>query len=448
MELKGKRVLVVGLGKTGVALAGFLAGRGAEVIISDKKPESELKENCDALKGMRVTFDVGRHNADILSQVDMIIPSPGVPPFNELLTGGVERGIPIISEIELAFSYLKEPVIAITGTNGKTTTTKLLGEILKKWGKKIFVGGNIGNPLIEYVDGGERADYLVVEVSSFQLQWVKQFHPSVAVLLNTSSDHLDYHANFEAYVSMKERIFANQAPGDLAIFNADDAIAGEVSKKIRGDILYFSSSQKLERGIFIDNGVLRYRNSGGMEEEYPVGKVKLKGIHNLENVMAAVIASRRCGCPQKVIVEALETFKGMPHRMEFVRSRGGVEIYNDSKGTNVDAVKRALESFSGSVILLMGGRDKGGDYGILAGLIGEKVKKLVLFGEAREKIRSFLGKVVDMGSAENLKGAMEEACKSSSPGDVILLSPGCSSFDEFANYRERGNYFKEMAREL
>jgi len=448
MELKGKRILVVGLGKTGVALAGFLTGRGAEVIISDDKPASELKESINALEGMRVTLDVGRHNADILSRVDLIIPSPGVPPFNELLTGGVERGIPIISEIELAFSYLKEPVIAITGTNGKTTTTKLLGEILKKWGKRIFVGGNIGNPLIEYVDGGERADYLVVEVSSFQLQWVKQFHPSVAVLLNTSSDHLDYHETFEEYISTKERIFANQAPGDLAVLNADDAMSGEVSKKIEGDILYFSSSQKLERGIFTDNGVLRYRNSVGTEEEYPVGKVKIKGIHNLENVMASIIASRRCGCPQKVIVEALETFKGMPHRMELVRSKDGVEIYNDSKGTNVDAVKRALESFSGSVILLMGGRDKGSDFGILAGLIGEKVKKLVLFGEAREKIRSFVGGIVETGSAENLKGAMEEACKSSSSGDVILLSPGCSSFDEFANYRERGNYFKEIVRDL
>lgn len=448
MELKGKRILVVGLGKTGVALTRFLAGRGAEVFVTDKRPAFEMKENIEALKGLSVNFDMGRHNLDMLSRVNLIIPSPGVPPFNELITVGVERGIPVISEIELASSYLQEPVIAITGTNGKTTTTKLMGEVLKKWGRRVFVGGNIGTPLIEYVDEGKRADCVVVEISSFQLQWVEDFHPYMAILLNTSIDHLDYHSSFETYVSVKERIFLNQVPGDLAILNADDAMSDGVSKKIKGDISYFSSSRKLERGIFIDNEVLRYRNNEGMEEEYPVDKVKIRGIHNLENIMAVIIASRRFGCPQAVIVEVLENFKGISHRMEFVRSKDGVELYNDSKGTNVDAVKRALESFPGSVILLMGGRDKGGDFGILTRLIGEKVKKLVLFGEARDKIRSFLEGVVEIESADNLKGAIEEAYKSSSSGDVILLSPGCSSFDEYANYRERGNYFKEIVRGL
>ena len=448
MELKRKRVLVVGLGKTGVALAEFLTKRGATVVISDNKPASELRENIDALKGMKVTVDVGRHDIDILSQVDLIIPSPGVPPFNELITEGLKRGIPVISEIELAFSFITEPIIAITGTNGKTTTTQLIGEILKQWGEKVFVGGNIGTPLIEYVDEGKRADCVVVEVSSFQLQWVEHFRPSVAILLNASIDHLDYHPSFEEYVSVKERIFLNQVPGDLAILNADDMMSEKVSRKVKGDMLYFSSSKKLEKGIFVDNNVLRYRNDGGIEEEYPVDKIQIRGVHNLENSMAAVVASRRFGCPRAVIVEALASFKGIPHRVEFVRSTNAVEFYDDSKGTNVDAVKRALESFSGSVILLMGGRDKGGDFGILAGLMREKVKKLVLFGEARGIIRSFLEGSVEVESTENLKKAVEAAYGSSSPGDVILLSPGCSSFDEFTNYKERGNYFKEIVRGL
>ncbi len=448
MEVKGKKILVVGLGKTGVALSRFLAGRGANVFVTDSKPGSEMKENCDALKGLDVHFAMGRHTVDMLSNIDMIIPSPGVPPDNVLLAGGVERGIRIISELELAFRYLKEPIIAITGTNGKTTTTKLIGEILKGSGKSVFVGGNIGNPLIGYVDGGERADYLVIEVSSFQLQWVERFHPSVAILLNASDDHLDYHASFAEYVSMKERIFANQVPGDLAILNADNPLSGEMAHRINADVMQFSSSKGLERGISIDGPLLRYRDTGGVEEEYPTGGISLRGLHNLENIMAAIVAARRCGCPPVKIAETVESFKGMPHRMEFVRSKDGVEIYNDSKGTNVDAVKRALESFSHPLILLLGGKDKGGDFGILSPLIREKVKKVILFGEAKERIGSFVNGIVDTGWADNLKSALEKAHESASSGDVILLSPGCSSFDEFTNYRERGNYFKEIAREL
>ncbi|MBN2569260.1 MAG: UDP-N-acetylmuramoyl-L-alanine--D-glutamate ligase [Deltaproteobacteria bacterium] len=448
MEVTGKKILIIGLGKTGVSLARFLVKRGAHVLVTDIRDAKDMKENINALKGLPVNFHMGRHCGDGLSEVDMIIPSPGVPPYNEFLVEGAEKGLPIISEIELAFSYLKEPVVAITGTNGKTTTTKLIGEMLKRCGKRVFVGGNIGEPLIEYVDGEERADYLVVEVSSFQLQWVGNFHPYVAILLNMSADHLDYHENFEEYRSIKERVFARQTSDDLAILNADDPLSEEMAGKIDADIIQFSSSKKLKRGISIDGPLLRYRDEGGVKEDYPVEGFQIRGVHNLENIMAAIVAARRCGCPSAGIIEAVRNFEGIPHRIEFVRSKNGVDIYNDSKGTNVDAVKRALESFSRPVILLMGGRYKGGDFGILSTLIREKVKKVILFGEARDKIESFIEGITDTGWSENLKDALEKAYDSASPGDVILLSPGCSSFDSFANYKERGNYFKEIARDL
>lgn len=448
MDVAGKKILVIGLGRTGTALTRFLVGRGACVSVTDSKPASEVQENIDALKDLPVCFALGSHTLDLLSGIDMIVPSPGVPPSNELLVEGAGRSIPVISEIELAFRYLTEPIIAITGTNGKTTTTKLIGEMLKDCGRKVFVGGNIGNPLIEYVDGGEQADYLVVEVSSFQLQWVEQFCPSVAILLNASDDHLDYHGSFEEYVSVKERIFARQRPGDLAILNADDPLSEGMIRRIKAETMQFSSSKRLTRGISIDGPLLRYRDGRGVEEEYPVDGVKIPGVHNLENIMAAIVAVRRYECPPASIVGTLEAFEGMPHRVEFIRSMDGVDIYNDSKGTNVDAVRRALESFAGSIILLMGGRDKGGNFGILSSLIQEKVKKLILFGEARDRIGSFIGDVVDTEWSSDLRGAVGRACEGAHPGDIILLSPGCSSFDEFVNYRERGNYFKEIVRAL
>jgi UDP-N-acetylmuramoylalanine--D-glutamate ligase len=361
---------------------------------------------------------------------------------------GVKKGIPVTSEIELAFRYVREPIIAVTGTNGKTTTTKLIGEIFKAWGKTVFIGGNIGTPLIEYVDEGGGADYVLLEVSSFQLQWVDHFRPSVAMLLNMTVDHLDYHKSFDEYLSIKKKIFARQRGDDLAILNADDPSFARIAPGIGADMVAFSSSGKRERGIYIDGSLVCYREGEGMREDYPIDGITIKGVHNLENAMAAIVAARKCGCPRDVITRTLKDFHGLPHRIEFVRSKNHVDIYNDSKGTNVDAVKRALESFSRPVVLLMGGRDKGGDFDILAPLIQKKVKQVVLFGEARHRIGSLIDGIVDVAWADHLREALDAAWKSSCPGDVILLSPGCSSFDEFANYRERGNYFKEMVARL
>ncbi|MEA1971586.1 MAG: UDP-N-acetylmuramoyl-L-alanine--D-glutamate ligase, partial [Thermodesulfobacteriota bacterium] len=357
MDLSGKKVLVIGMGRTGVATAEFLLDKGARVMIADEKTVSELGDAVEVFTGLAdVELGISQDDTAVLSRTDMIVPSPGVPPFNCLLAEGLRMEIPILSELELAFGYLKKPAIAITGTNGKTTTTSLLGRILAHCGRRVFVGGNIGNPLISYVNGRQEDDYAVIEVSSFQLQWVRDFHPFIAVLLNVSSDHLDYHGSFEEYRSVKERIFACQGKRDLAILNADDPVSADISKRLpAGHISCFSSSSRLQEGMFIDGESLRYRSSE-LDEEYPIRSIRLKGAHNLENVMAAVLASRMCGCPPGGIIDVLEGFAGIPHRIEFAGRIGGVAYYNDSKGTNIDAVHRALESFPGSVVLLMGGR--------------------------------------------------------------------------------------------
>lgn len=443
MDLNGKRILVVGLGKTGVATVKFLTEKGAVVFASDEKPASELVDAMSALGDLNVNMQLGEHRLDIMSQTDMVVPSPGVPPFNVMLLEAAKRGIPILSEIELAWRFLKRPMIAITGTNGKTTTTALLGEMLKKAGKEVFVGGNIGNPLIGYVNGKQEDDYVVVEVSSFQLQWVELFKPLISILLNTTHDHLDYHGTFKEYYSIKERIFKNQNGDDLAILNADDPLSPSLSKKIRAEITCFSSSKKLTGGIFLNDEVLRFG-----DEIYPLEMIKLPGVHNIENIMAALVAARRCGCHPSSIISAVDEFKGIPHRIEYVGQKNETEFYDDSKATNVGAVVRALETFTGPVILLLGGRNKGGDFSVLSGPITEKVKQLVLFGEAGEEINSIIGGIVPTRRVLSLADAVRFACDCSFFGDVVLLSPGCASFDEFANYKERGRYFKKLVRAL
>ncbi|HOO90192.1 MAG TPA: UDP-N-acetylmuramoyl-L-alanine--D-glutamate ligase [Syntrophales bacterium] len=449
MELRGKNILVIGLGRTGVATAKFLSDRGARVMIADQKAISELGNTAALFKGHAdIELGIRDDDTDVLLRTDMIVPSPGVPPSNCLLEEGLRMGIPILSELELASRYLKKPAVAITGTNGKTTTTSLLGRIFEQCGRRVFVGGNIGNPLISYVNGKQEDDFAVLEVSSFQLQWVRQFHPFIAVLLNVTSDHIDYHGSFEEYRSVKERIFACQGTEDYAILNVDDPESEDLSQRLpAGHVVRFSSSSRLKEGIFIDGDCLRYRFDG-KDEEYPIRSIRLKGRHNLENTMAAVIAARICGCPPAGIIETLESFTGIPHRIEFAGSIDGVDYYDDSKGTNVDAVYRALEAFHRPVVLLVGGRYKGGDFGVLTHLIRERVKMLIAFGEAGKKILSVIGGIVKTERAEGLKSAVYMARDNASSGDIVLLSPGCSSFDEFKNYEERGMVFKDIVEHM
>lgn len=448
MNVQNLKILVIGLGKTGIAAIRFLVGQGAKVVATDEKALSELKEAMGALGALCANVEFARYDLSALSGLDMIIPSPGVPPASFLLIEAAKRKIPIISEIELAYRFLKPPVIAITGTNGKTTTTTLIGKILSREGKKVFVGGNIGNPLITYIDGKQDDDYAVVEVSSFQLHWIQHFRPYISILLNTTCDHVDYHGSFEAYRMAKERIFQNQTNGDFAILNGDESYSTTLAKKLAAKVLFFSASKRVKNGMFLDRDRLVYPLSQSLTEEYPLDIIKIPGLHNVENCMAAMMAARVCGCSPVNIVSALEDFMGIAHRIEFVEEKQGVAFYDDSKGTNVGAVLRALETFSRPIVLLLGGRDKEGDFETLTPLIREKVRELLLFGEARQRINDLIGGIVKTTSVATLKEAIEIAGGHCVYGDVVLLSPGCASFDEFSNYKERGNFFKEMVRNL
>ncbi len=448
MDLSGQCILVIGLGKTGTATAKFLSRQGADVIVTDEKAPFELSEVLDELQREGVNFRFRPCVPDILSDVEMVIPSPGVPPLSPMLMEARHKNKPVLSELELASRFLKRPMIAITGTNGKTTTTTLVGEILSKSGISVFVGGNIGAPLIGYVDGPQPDDYVVVEVSSFQLQWTRDFHPDVAILLNVTADHVDYHGTFADYRLAKERIFMNQTTQDLAILNADDNDAEALSHKLAAKIVYFSSSRQLTRGTFLDGGQIVYRSLVGETETYPLDMVKIPGVHNIENIMAAVMAARWAGCRRETIIKTVGHFRGVAHRIEYAGEKDGVVFYDDSKATNVGAVLRALETFSQPVVLLMGGRDKQGNFESLVAMVEKRVKTLILFGEAREKIKALLGGVIRTDQAATLREAMPLARCYAAAGDVVLLAPGCASFDEFKDYKERGDVFKQWVGSL
>ena len=448
MDLHGKKVVVLGVGKTGLATARFLAGRGVRIAITDAKPVSAWGEARTALENLQAELTVAPYGPEILTDADWVVPSPGIYPANPILVEAVQRGIPVLSELELASRFLTTPIVAITGTNGKTTVTSLTGEILRAAGKKVFVGGNIGAPLIDYVDGRQEADWAIVEVSSFQLQWAQTFHPRVAVLLNVTTDHIDYHGSFAAYREVKERLFARQTAWDRAILNADEEATTFLRGRLSARTELFSSSGAVDRGMFLSGEKLVHLLPAGENEEYPTAMIHLPGRHNCENVMAAILAARACGCEPPAIIRAVEGFRGIAHRIQYAGEKNGVLFYDDSKGTNVGAVMRALESFSQPVVLLLGGRDKEGDFQTLAPLIRRGVKEMVLFGEAREKINGLLGGAVKTTLAATLKEALETAYRSASPGDVVLLSPGCASFDEFEDYKERGDCFQEWVGQL
>lgn len=449
MELTGRKVAVIGLARTGLAVMGFLSRRGARVLVTDETPLEKLPKAAEVLRGLGSAVEWVPYLPEAVINVDLVVPSPGVPPRNPLLIVAKERGIPVWSEIELAYRFLKTPAIAITGTNGKTTTTTLTGQILAHCGKKVFVGGNIGNPLIEYIEGDQDADYAVLEVSSFQLQWTESFRPRVAVHLNTTCDHVDYHGSFAAYRAAKERIFAKQGKEDRAVLNAEDPGTKSLEEQIASSVVLFSSRRPLPgRGIYREGDSLVLSVEGYERETYPLSCIRLPGLHNLENVMAAIGATRFCGCLREGIIDAVASFHGIPHRIEFVDRVAGVSFYDDSKGTNVDAVRRALESFDTPVVLLMGGRDKEGDFESMEGIVRERVKVLVLFGEARERIGKKIGGTVTTVSVSSLGEAVGEAFRHAVAGDVVLLSPGCASFDAFRDYKERGDFFKAAVREL
>jgi len=437
-------VLVVGLGRTGRDSARFLAQQGARVLVSDFRSAAELRSEINELSDLAIEYQLGEAHADDLAGVDYVIPSPGVARENILLQKASAWRIPILSEIELAYRFSCAPIIAITGTNGKSTTTTLVGEILRAAGKKVFIGGNLGVPFISAVSN--EWDWIVLEISSFQLEWVQQFRPQVAVLLNLSEDHLDRYPSFAEYCAAKERIFAAQTSSDTAILNRDDARVWEMRKRLNSRVLSFGFAE-VDTGVFVAGDEVVWRD-GGAEERFLVGEVKLHGIHNLENMMAAVAATKSIGIARDVIQDTLNGFPGLEHRLELVREKDGVAYYDDSKGTNVGAVLKSLESFSGPVILLAGGVDKGGSYAPLQRQIEKKVRRLVLFGAAKEIMARALGGLTATVLVEDLPAAVADAAAHSRAGDVVLLSPACSSFDQFKNYAERGKAFKALVHEL
>ena len=494
-EIKHKDVTVVGLARSGIGAANLLAGLGARVTVTDTKTEEELK---DVMPGLdtSVRLALGSHPEDIFMHADMLIVSPGVPLTIRPLLLAKSKGIPIVGELELAYEIAmygsynppvlplleggKGGFLAVTGTNGKSTTTALLDFMMKKSGFKTILGGNIGNAVTEEIrktltakHKGLRDNtsdtshftpdalsiaFIVVEVSSFQLESIKDFRPKVAAIVNITPDHLDRYHSLEEYNAAKARIFENQTNGDFLVLNRDDPETMKViNEKLRTkiekpEIFYFSRKQEVE-GLYSKGGIV-YCNIPGLPRvphKAPLittEEIKIKGVHNLENAMAASAMALLAGCPIEAVIDSLKEFPGLEHRLEFVRELDGVSYFNDSKGTNVDAVIKSLESFSRPVILIAGGRDKAGDFYRLRDLVRENVKALVLIGEASEKIREALGDSTDTEMAKDLKDAVNISRNRAAGGDVVLLSPACASFDMFANFEDRGKQFKRIVTEM
>jgi UDP-N-acetylmuramoylalanine--D-glutamate ligase len=449
MDLKGKKVLVVGLGKSGLAAALFLRRRGAQVTVSDVRSAEALAKDIPALLDEGIMVETGGHGLLTFRRQDLIVVSPGVPLNTPELAQVRSFGLPVIGELELAARFLKGRMLAITGSNGKTTTTALLGEILKEAGLPTLVGGNIGLPVVGLIDESTDETWSVLEVSSFQLESTEQFHPHIAVILNITPDHLDRHGSFENYARAKERIFAAQDEHDCVVLNADNARVAEAASRSTAVVYWFSIGHPVEQGAWVEDGFVVYRpaRDAAIEKVMPLSGIPLKGEHNVENVLAAVVAARLACAPADAIRRAIEGFQPVEHRLEFVTTVNGVEFYNDSKATNVDATAKAIAAFQSGIHLILGGKDKGSDYTQLAQLLRARVRAVYTIGSAAAKIESQLRGVVSIHSCQTLDNAVSAAASAARPGEVVLLAPACSSFDQFESYEHRGRVFKELVGE-
>src|ERR1700678_402359 len=470
-DFKDKRVLVVGLGKSGVASALFLKEHGARVTVSDTKSGDELRNEIPVLLDHGITVETGGHGDRTFRGQDMIVVSPGVPVDAPPLAQARAQGVTVIGEIELAAQFLPGPSVAITGSNGKTTTTTLAGEIMTAAGFPVLVGGNIGTPAISLAERAQAETPIVLEVSSFQLETIQTFRPKVAVVLNVTPDHLDRHRTFEAYTDAKARIFENQQASDFAVLNADDRTCVAMATRPRAQVFWFSRHKEVQQGAWVSDGKIIFRDARKEVNPAPsfgpdsvfigpnerqtimlVSEISLKGAHNLENVLAAVCAGLLMGCAPEKIRQAVRDFKAVEHRLEFVATIGGVDYYNDSKATNVDATIKALESFPANIHLILGGKDKDSDYTVLNDLLRQRVKRVYTIGAAAAKIESQIVSSknggVEIVHAETLEHALRTAHAAANPGDVVLLAPACASFDQFKNYEHRGQTFKEIVRAL
>lgn len=456
--VKDKKVTVVGLGKSGRAAARLLDREGAVVTVTDRRPAGELGESMAALEGLPIRYRVGGHPAEAFRGADLIVISPGVPVEAISHVGAArKRGVPVIGEIELGYRFANAPLVGVTGTNGKSTTTSLAGEILKAAGRKVFVGGNLGRPLSEAVtdpETGGEWDWMVVEVSSFQLETIRDFHPRVGALLNLAENHLDRYGRMKDYLDAKMRLFENQTDGDWAIINADDPVVLKATQSLRARRILIGRNERAEEGVYLrgDSIISSVERRGpshrGREAILKRQEIPLRGHHNLENVLAAAAIGLACDCPPETIRQAVQTFAGLPHRLEPVRVRDDVLYINDSKATTAAALARALESFEEPIILIAGGRDAGSRFGVLRDLIKRRVKTAILIGEARDALREAWEGATALAEAESLEDAVRLSARMARPGDVVLLAPACASFDMFRDFEDRGRRFKEAVLRL
>ncbi len=448
MEIKNKHILVVGLGKTGNALVRFLERRGARVTATDQADAETLGASLAELSGCDVSLELGGHRPETFLSADLIVLSPGVPHTIEPIRQARAKNIPVTGEIELAYRFIKTPIIAVTGTNGKSTTTLLVGEMLADAGYDVFVGGNLGTPLIEFADQGGTADFAVVEISSFQLDTIDTFRPRVAVLLNITADHLDRYEDFAGYVRSKGRIFENQAPDDTAVLNGADPAVRELLPGIKSTVLPFNADDTAGKGAWLTDAHIRLKLPKAGQDWLDCRDIPLLGAHNRENIAAAALAASAVGAPIAGIQETIRRFHGLSHRMTPVATIGGVQFIDDSKATNVDAVVRALASFSTPLILILGGRDKGGGYSALKPLFADRVKHLIVMGEAADTIKAELGCEAPVSQSASMAEAVRTAWNAAQSGDTVLLSPACASFDMYESYAHRGDDFAENVRQL
>ena len=451
MELQGKKTLVLGAGKSGIASAEFLIERGATVALYDKKPVESWTEEARSLKEKKVGLLDGQIPSWLLDQIDLVIISPGVP-TNTVPARYVDRKDgEVIGEVELAYRFLKGWVVGITGSNGKTTTTSLIYELLKDAGIETQVGGNIGTPLISLAESSTDETWTVCELSSFQLETIKDFRPNVAVALNVTPNHLDRYDFFTDYAAAKHRLFMNQTVEDAAILNADDEITVSWATNLRANVVLFSTTKELEEGLFLRGRELVCRSNGKEKVLAFRDEMNLRGVHNIQNVLASLAAGLACGAAPDSMRETLRNFKAVEHRLEFVAEISGVKFYNDSKATSVDATQKAIEALAeedGKIILILGGRGKNAPYAPLADLIKENVRKLVLIGEDADNIESQLKNYAEIVRADSMRDAIRKSFENAESGDAVLLAPACASFDMFNSFEERGKEFKAKVFEL
>lgn len=449
MSLFKKKVLVIGLGKSGLSVTRWLSGEGAEVTVSEMKEKAVIDNHLvSEILDLGVKLETGGHKQATFLASDMIVVSPGIPLDIEPLAISREKGIPVLGEMELAGRLIDIPLVAITGTNGKSTTTSLVGSMIKNAGFSVFVGGNIGTPLMEYVTGEQNAEFAVVEVSSFQLDTIEKFCPTVSLLLNISPDHLDRYSNYEAYVQSKLKIFQNQGPGQYAILNDEDEVLSHLDLSRGISVLRYGLREKKNRHAFIEGEKMIAFLPEMEPQEFDIERYRLPGVHNLENLMAGVLTGLVLKIEPAVIQNTIEHFTSLSHRLELVRRISGVTFYDDSKATNVNAALSSINSFDGPIILIAGGRHKGGDYSPLADAAKGRVRKAILLGESKKILAKAFEGLVPFIMAESMTDAVTQAFSSAEKDDVVLLAPACSSFDMFSDYVQRGTVFREAVERL